>query len=242
VICVKNSTADSSYTGQVVENSVEIKGTVIALAHAAVVFSMTPQSHRMKSSLCLKIAAFFGALAIGWHLHYIKIVKNGSFGFPDVRSMAVKKKTLGADIFLSFFQEWFPSISSTIGDWYPERNFFQIVMAAAATPRFLLVVRTAFFPLHSMVLSCLPILQGLTYVVLLNQSSLAGLVLVLGVVRTVLAGGWTFVTSSEDHDVHDVAMIGYLVITLLHYLTYSYALTSVSGGTSRLTYSKAHVA
>lgn len=108
MICVKNSTADSSYTGQVVENSVEIKGTVIALAHAAVVFSMTPQSHRMKSSLCLKIAAFFGALAIGWHLHYIKIVKNGSFGFPDVRSMAVKKRRSALIFFFLSFRSGSP--------------------------------------------------------------------------------------------------------------------------------------
>jgi hypothetical protein len=37
-------------------------------------------------------------------------------------------------------QEWFPSISATIGDWYPERNVFQIGMALASGPRFALVV------------------------------------------------------------------------------------------------------
>ena len=37
-------------------------------------------------------------------------------------------------------QEWFPSISATIGDWYPERNYFQIGMALASGPRFALVI------------------------------------------------------------------------------------------------------
>jgi hypothetical protein len=36
-----------------------------------------------------------------------KIVKNGVAGYP---------------------QEWFPSVSATIGDWYPERNIFQILI------------------------------------------------------------------------------------------------------------------
>ena len=37
-------------------------------------------------------------------------------------------------------QEWFPSISATIGDWYPERNYFQVGMALASGPRFALVI------------------------------------------------------------------------------------------------------
>lgn len=67
--------------------------------------------------------AFFGSLVIGWQLHYHKIVKNEYFAYP---------------------QEWFPSISATIGDWYPERNFFQYFMAAASGPRFFLVFATYF--------------------------------------------------------------------------------------------------
>src|SRR6478735_3136839 len=54
------------------------------------------------------LAAFFSALIIGLYLHYHKIVKNEFYGYP---------------------QEWFPSVSATIGDRYPERSFFMIFIA-----------------------------------------------------------------------------------------------------------------
>ncbi|ELU40187.1 Frag1 domain-containing protein [Rhizoctonia solani AG-1 IA] len=57
-------------------------------------------------------AAFLCALAVGTSLHYKKIVKNGVAGWP---------------------QEW------CIGDWYPERNLFQILIALTSGPRFGLV-------------------------------------------------------------------------------------------------------
>lgn len=71
--------------------------------------------------------AFLSALVIGSALHYRKIVKNDVAQYPD---------------------EWFPSVSATyepfgasfqsvcnlftfhsIGDWFPERNLFQILIA-----------------------------------------------------------------------------------------------------------------
>ena len=56
-------------------------------------------------------AAFLGALLVGCSLHYRKIVKNAWFGYPD---------------------EWFPSVSATIGDEYPERSIFQLLIAITA--------------------------------------------------------------------------------------------------------------
>jgi len=47
-------------------------------------------------------------LLVGISLHYHKIVQNEWFGYP---------------------QEWFPSVSATIGDRYPERSFFQLFIA-----------------------------------------------------------------------------------------------------------------
>lgn len=52
--------------------------------------------------------AFLSALIIGSALHYEKIVQNEWFGYPD---------------------EWFPSVSATIGDRYPERSIFMIFIA-----------------------------------------------------------------------------------------------------------------
>ncbi|KAF8824994.1 hypothetical protein HHX47_DHR7000329 [Lentinula edodes] len=65
--------------------------------------------------------AFTSALALGLLLHYKKIVKNGIAGYPE---------------------EWFPSVSATIGDWYPERNVFQIVIALTSGSS---VIASAFF-------------------------------------------------------------------------------------------------
>ena len=52
--------------------------------------------------------AFLSALIIGCSLHYHKIVQNEWYGYP---------------------QEWFPSVSATIGDRYPERSTFMIAIA-----------------------------------------------------------------------------------------------------------------
>lgn len=54
------------------------------------------------------LAAFLSALIIGVSLHYHKIVENEFYRYPD---------------------EWFPSVSATIGDRYPERSFFMIFIA-----------------------------------------------------------------------------------------------------------------
>lgn len=53
-------------------------------------------------------AAFLSAFVVGVGLHYRKIVQNEFYGYPD---------------------EWFPSVSATIGDRYPERSFFMIFIA-----------------------------------------------------------------------------------------------------------------
>lgn len=119
--------------------------------------------------------AFGSALAMGLSLHYKKIVKNGVAGWPD---------------------EFWPSVSATIGDWYPERNLFQIGIALMSGPRFMLVM------LSSLLVS------------LSNPRSYhSRILLVVGALRTIACGGWVYVTSSDDHDVHDIAMALYLILT-----------------------------
>ncbi|KAK4549214.1 hypothetical protein LTR36_007672 [Oleoguttula mirabilis] len=119
-------------------------------------------------------AAFLGALIVGVSLHYHKIVQNEHFGYPV---------------------EWFPSVSATIGDRYPERSVFQLFIALCSGPRFLLV--------------------GLFYC-LVNRKGESGAKWLagVGVLRTLTCGGWTYVTSTDDHDWHDIFMISYLVATL----------------------------
>ncbi|KAJ2616468.1 Protein cwh43 [Coemansia sp. RSA 1365] len=123
-------------------------------------------------------AAFLGALVVGWKLHYYKIVKNEYYGYPD---------------------EWFPSVSATIGDRYPGRSVFQILIALTAPPRLLLhifwyVLTARAAPKRA---------QALFWV---------------GFLRTWTCGGWVYVTSGDDHDVHDIMMISYMLLTLPYML------------------------
>ncbi|KAL5335726.1 Frag1/DRAM/Sfk1 family-domain-containing protein [Aspergillus crustosus] len=118
--------------------------------------------------------AFFSALVVGMSLHFKKIVQNEHYGYPD---------------------EWFPSVSATIGDRYPERSFFQVFIAITSGPRFALVF--------------------LWYLLTARpNSTLPKFVAGVGIFRTLTCGGWTYVTSTDDHDWHDIFMISYLVATL----------------------------
>ncbi|KAL8721336.1 MAG: hypothetical protein Q9225_001948 [Loekoesia sp. 1 TL-2023] len=119
-------------------------------------------------------SAFIGALVTGLSLHYRKIVENEYYGYP---------------------QEWFPSVSATIGDRYPERAVFQFFIAMTSGPRFVLVF--------------------LWYILTARpKSALPKIVAGVGLFRTLSCGGWTYVTSTDDHDWHDIFMISYLVATL----------------------------
>ncbi|PNS21272.1 Protein cwh43 [Sphaceloma murrayae] len=119
-------------------------------------------------------AAFVGALIVGMSLHYTKIVQNEHYGYPV---------------------EWFPSVSATIGDRYPERAVFQLFICLTSGPRFLLV--------------------GLWYVLTARPgTSLPKFIAGVGVFRSLTCGGWTYVTSTDDHGWHDIFMISYLVATI----------------------------
>ncbi|GAW17740.1 hypothetical protein ANO14919_072060 [Xylariales sp. No.14919] len=123
---------------------------------------------------CVAYTAFLSALVVGVSLHFHKIVKNQYYGYPD---------------------EWFPSVSATIGDRYPERSFFMVFIAITSGPRFALV--------------------ALWYLLTARPGkTLPKFVAAMGIFRTLTCGGWTYVTSTDDHDWHDIFMISYLVATI----------------------------
>ena len=88
-----------------------------------------------------------------------------------------------------------PANGRSIGDWYPERNIFQLLIALTAGPRFALVFLQYF--LHHA-----------------SSPALATLVFGAGIVRTLSCGGWVYITSSDDHEVHDFMMILYMICNL----------------------------
>ncbi|CCH59926.1 hypothetical protein TBLA_0C01110 [Henningerozyma blattae CBS 6284] len=112
--------------------------------------------------------AFTTALIVGYSLHFHKIVTNAHYGYPD---------------------EWFPSVSATIGDRYPERSLFQILIAVCSFPRFLLLI--GHYYLHGSLFTA-----------------------IVGFVRTVSCGGWVYITSTDDHDTHDIFMFLYILLTI----------------------------
>jgi hypothetical protein len=77
---------------------------------------------------------------------------------------------------------------STIGDWFPERNVFQILIALTAAPRLAMVLAS--------------------YLVRRRSGSfIPGFLASCTLVRTIAAGGWIYITSSDHGDVHDFFMI-----------------------------------
>ncbi|KAJ2784820.1 Protein cwh43 [Coemansia interrupta] len=97
--------------------------------------------------------------------------------------------------FYGYPKEWFPSVSATIGDRYPGRSVFQIFIALTCPPRLLL--------------------HAFWYVLLAKATPAKAKALFwIGFLRTWTCGGWVYVTSGDDHDVHDVMMISYMLLTL----------------------------
>ncbi|KIJ52651.1 hypothetical protein M422DRAFT_74128 [Sphaerobolus stellatus SS14] len=133
-----------------------------------------PAPYISKAHTLFASAAFLSALLIAGRLHYRKIVKNDVAGYPE---------------------EWWPSVSATIGDWYPERSVFQILIALTAGPRFALVF-------------CWWLVMSST------GSIFPSIVAISGLLRTLSCGGWVYITSSDDHDTHDILMIAYICLNL----------------------------
>jgi hypothetical protein len=80
----------------------------------------------------LAFTAFSSALVLGCALHYKKIVKNGVAGYPQewcVDSFCHTAEPSGTVAYPASPHFRFPSVSATIGDWYPERNLFQVLIA-----------------------------------------------------------------------------------------------------------------
>jgi hypothetical protein len=82
-----------------------------------------------------------------------------------------------------------------LGDWYPERNLFQVLIAICSGPRFALIF--------------------LWYLLTCRRgTALPKIIAGIGLFRTLLCGGWVYVTSTDDHGFHDITMIGYILCTL----------------------------
>ncbi|KAJ3083499.1 hypothetical protein HK102_001036 [Quaeritorhiza haematococci] len=133
---------------------------------------------------------FIVALAVSYSTKYKEVVKNEWYGYPE---------------------EWFPSVSAVTGDWYPARNVFQVFIALTAGPRFLLLFfnHVLHRPLASRGSSPSPYTTTGTSVLLYTTT-------LFGLTRTLAAGVWVYITSTDQHLIHDIGMITYLVAGLFY--------------------------
>ena len=151
--------------------------------------------------------AFLGALFVGLHLHYEKIVQNEYYvghdpviwvcltafdrdihrnGFPLYLRLLVTD-ILSVRFFSSSLRLRVVHLTSS-----PNGDHGLIILAG---PRFALVF--------------------LWYILTTRpDSTLPRFVAGVGLFRTITCGGWTYVTSTDDHKWHDIFMISYLVATL----------------------------
>ncbi|PVU99801.1 hypothetical protein BB559_000406 [Furculomyces boomerangus] len=148
----------------------KINGSIISILHTFTAYS-----------------AFILALIVGLKLHYLKIVKNEHYGYPD---------------------EWIPSVSATIGDRYPERNVFQILIALTCPFRLTLLILWFYTCKATALTKIAP-----------KSTKLPLVVFIVGFLRTITAGIWVYITSSDDHDIHDVGMLLYMALTLPYMFT-----------------------
>lgn len=124
--------------------------------------------------------AFVVALVLACKLHYFKVVKNEHYGYPE---------------------EWIPSVSAVIGDRFPERNIFQLLMALAGIFRMaLLVMSDAVLAKHNY-----------------NTPRPVSRCFWLGFARMWLAGFWIYFPSGDWNTFHDASMIVYLAVTALYH-------------------------
>ena len=108
---------------------------------------------------------------------------------------ALHYKKIVQNQYYGYPDEWFPSVSAAIGDRYPERAVFQLFIAITSGPRFALVFLWYLIPARP-------------------KSTLPKVVGGIGLFRTISCGGWTYITSTDDHDWHDIFMVSYLVATV----------------------------
>ncbi|KAJ1922020.1 Protein cwh43 [Mycoemilia scoparia] len=97
---------------------------------------------------------------------------------------------------------------------YPERSVFQIFIALTCPARLLLISVWYYLCVSS------PASVGKS-----NKTPLA--LFAIGFLRTVTCGGWVYVTSTDDHDIHDIMMISYMIFTL------PYMILMIKTGSSR---------
>ena len=103
--------------------------------------------------------------------------------------------------------EFFPTISASIGDMFPEKSFFRYAMALTSGPRMLTLAIICYLLREDLVTSGL----GSSAWNSMNTAAMW-----VDVARVFTAGIWIYVGSGENHDIHDVGFVSYVFFTMVH--------------------------
>jgi hypothetical protein len=103
--------------------------------------------------------------------------------------------------------EFFPTISASIGDNFPETSFFRYAMALTSGPRLLTLTIVCYLLREDLVAS------GLGNSAWNSANTVA---MWIDVFRVFTAGIWIYVGSAENHDIHDIGFVSYVVSTAIH--------------------------
>lgn len=103
--------------------------------------------------------------------------------------------------------EYFMTISAAIGDMFPEKSIFRYVMALTSGPR-LLTCAIVYHLTREEIISGGPALSRWGGI-----NTICGW---LDFLKIFSAGIWIYVGSGENHDVHDVGFVSYVVFSVLH--------------------------
>lgn len=108
------------------------------------------------------------------------------------------------------------SVSTVVGDFYPERNLFHILYSITSGPRLAMIAllwvhwrtldATSLWPTTTAVVG---VLRTLSCAVSSHSTNISYSSF------QVRLQGWMYITSTDDHDVHDVCMGTYIFLTLL---------------------------
>lgn len=99
--------------------------------------------------------------------------------------------------------EFFPTISASIGDMFPEKSLFRYFMALTSGPRILTLLIV-----HHIFKEDVGVKGGWGVV---NR-----ITMLVDVGRVFTAGLWIYIGSGEHHFAHDVGFVSYVVLTVIH--------------------------
>lgn len=114
-----------------------------------------------------------------------------------------------------FFYEWFPSVTSTVGDFIPENLVFRTLAATCTTHKIVMII-SYFFILHGLINSKTGVKLALSEPrKILKFKVVSWVFIFVSFFKLLSATLWIFVSRLENWETHYSGFIGYLLFSLI---------------------------